>query len=67
MTAGRTLSRDEDTEAGGTTEALIRTGRRTLVMVARVRAVQASRSQGRARNRFSRQEVLSGLEEGQRR
>ncbi|MAG64961.1 MAG: efflux transporter periplasmic adaptor subunit [Pseudomonadales bacterium] len=66
MTADVTLSRDEDEALVVPTEALIRTGRRTLVMLAegegKFRPVEVQPG----READDKTEVLSGLDEGQR-
>jgi Cu(I)/Ag(I) efflux system membrane fusion protein len=66
MTADVTLSRDEDSVLVIPTEALIRTGRRTLVMLAEGEGKFRPVEVRVGRETDFKTEVLSGLEEGQR-
>lgn len=66
MTADVTLSRDEDLALVVPTEALIRTGRRTLVMIAEGEGKYRPVEVRVGRETDFKTEVLSGLEEGQR-
>ncbi|MFO7703841.1 MAG: efflux RND transporter periplasmic adaptor subunit [Halopseudomonas sp.] len=66
MTADVTLSRDSDEALVVPTEALIRTGRRTIVMLAEGEGQYSPVEVRVGRETEGKTEVLSGLEEGQR-